>query len=162
MHHLTNAHTDRLVFSTHKITRQTKIFCAQPVLLGTLHDKITMHLSSTLFCSVLHVHLHSPPNHPPTQQLQGSLAGQLPQFNARSSWTYPSSAFYSEDAADGGGDLRHHVLPSFVPYAPTLRASLSGTFLQTLPDLVMPLKGLSLSPRSRPPTQSVPSERFGY
>ena len=45
-----------------------------------------------------------PPNYPPTQQLQGSLAGQLPQFNARPSWTYPSSAFYSEDAADGGGD----------------------------------------------------------
>ena len=31
----------------------------------------------------------------------------------------------------------------------TLRASLSGTFLQTLPDLVTPLKGHSLSPRSR-------------
>ena len=30
----------------------------------------------------------------------------------------------------------------------TLRASLSGTFLQTLPDLVTPLKGHSLSPRS--------------
>ena len=31
----------------------------------------------------------------------------------------------------------------------TLQASLSGTFLQTLPDLVTPLKGHSLSPRSR-------------
>ena len=30
----------------------------------------------------------------------------------------------------------------------TLRASLSGTFLQTLPDLVTPLKGHSLSPRT--------------
>ena len=30
---------------------------------------------------------------------------------------------------------------------PTLRAPLSGTFLQTLPDLVTPLKGHSLSPR---------------
>ena len=30
----------------------------------------------------------------------------------------------------------------------TLRASLSGTFLQTLPDLVTPLKGHSLSPRN--------------
>ena len=39
----------------------------------------------------------------------------------------------------------------------TLRASLSGTFLQTLP-----LKEHSLSPRSCPPTQSAPSERFGY
>ena len=44
----------------------------------------------------------------------------------------------------------------------TLRASLSGTFLQTLPDLVTPLKGHSESPRSCPPTRSAPSERFGY
>ena len=44
----------------------------------------------------------------------------------------------------------------------TLWASLSGTFLQTLPDLVTPLKGHSLSPRSCPATRSVPSERFGY
>ena len=45
---------------------------------------------------------------------------------------------------------------------PTLRASLSGTLLQTLPDLVTPLKGYSLSPRSCPATRSAPSERFGY
>ena len=44
----------------------------------------------------------------------------------------------------------------------TLRASLSGTFLQTLPDLVTSLKGHSLSPRSCPPTRSAPSEKFGY
>ena len=44
----------------------------------------------------------------------------------------------------------------------TLRAPLSGTFLQTLPDLVTPLKGHSLSPRSCPPTRSAPSERFRY
>ena len=44
----------------------------------------------------------------------------------------------------------------------TLRAPLSGTFLQTLPDLVTPLKGHSLSPRSCSPTRSAPSERFGY
>ena len=44
----------------------------------------------------------------------------------------------------------------------TLRASLSGTFLLlTLPDLVTPLKGHSLSPRIYPPTRSAPSERFG-
>ena len=43
-----------------------------------------------------------------------------------------------------------------------LRAPLSGTFLQTLPDLVTPLKGHSLSPRSCPATRSAPSERFGY
>ena len=40
--------------------------------------------------------------------------------------------------------------------------SLSGTFLQTLPYLVTPLKGHSLSPRSCPATRSAPSERFGY
>ena len=47
---------------------------------------------------------------------------------------------------------------------PTLRASLSGTFLQTLPDLVTPLKGqLALYLRgSCPATRSAPSERFGY
>ena len=40
----------------------------------------------------------------------------------------------------------------------TLRASLSGTSLQTLPELVTPLKGSwSLSPRSCPPTRSTPS-----
>ena len=44
----------------------------------------------------------------------------------------------------------------------TLRASLSGTFLQTLPDLVTPLKGYSLSPRCCPVMRSAPSERFGY
>ena len=43
----------------------------------------------------------------------------------------------------------------------TLRASLSGTFLQTLLDLVTPLKGHSLSPRSCPLIRSAPSERFG-
>ena len=36
----------------------------------------------------------------------------------------------------------------------TLRASLSGTFLQTLPDLVTPLRGHSLFPHSCPPTVS--------
>ena len=51
----------------------------------------------------------------------------------------------------------------FVTLGPTLRASLSGTFLQTLPDLVTPLKGHSLSPRgSCPATRSAPSERFRY
>ena len=43
----------------------------------------------------------------------------------------------------------------------TFRASLSGTFLQTLPDLATPLKGHSVSPRSCPQTRSAPSERFG-
>ena len=43
-------------------------------------------------------------------------------------------------------------------------ASLSGTFLQTLAELVSPLKGTHLYLRvaACPPTLSVPSERFGY
>ena len=44
----------------------------------------------------------------------------------------------------------------------TLRAPLSGTLFQTLPELVTPLKGHSLFPPSCPPTMSAPSERFGY
>ena len=44
----------------------------------------------------------------------------------------------------------------------TIRPSLSGTFLQSLPDLVTSLKGHSLSPRSCPTTRSAPSERLGY
>ena len=44
----------------------------------------------------------------------------------------------------------------------TLRASLSGTFLRTLPDLVTPLEGYSLSTRSCQPTRSASSEKFGY
>ena len=51
------------------------------------------------------------------------------------------------------------VIDSLVP---TLQALLSGTFLQTLPDLVMPLKGHSLSPHSCPPTWTAPFEKFGY
>ena len=43
----------------------------------------------------------------------------------------------------------------------TLRAPFSGTFLQTLPDLVASLKGHSLSPRSCPSTRSAPSESSG-
>ena len=44
----------------------------------------------------------------------------------------------------------------------TLRASLSATFLQTLPDLVTPLKGHSLSPRSCPPTRKTTNESAKY
>ena len=51
---------------------------------------------------------------------------------------------------------------SLVKRSATLRASLFGTFLQTLPDLVTPLKGHSLSPRSCPATRSAPSERVRY
>ena len=49
----------------------------------------------------------------------------------------------------------------FLEVVVALRASLSGTFLQTLPQLVTPLKERSLSPRSCPPTLSAPSEMFG-
>ena len=43
----------------------------------------------------------------------------------------------------------------------TLQALLSSTFFQTLPELVMPLKGHSLSLRSCPPTWSVPFKGLG-
>ena len=58
--------------------------------------------------------------------------------------------------------ILHSVLYALSPHRVlyTLRASLSGTLLQTLPDLVMPLKGYSLSPRSCPATRSAPSKRF--
>ena len=49
----------------------------------------------------------------------------------------------------------------FLEVVVTPRASLSGTFLQTLSELVTPLKEHSLSPRSCPPTLSAPSEMFG-
>ena len=39
---------------------------------------------------------------------------------------------------------------------------ISGTFLQSLPELVTSPKGHSLSPRSCPPAVSAHSERFGY
>lgn len=68
------------MFSTHKITRQTKIFCTQPLLQGTLHDKITTHLSSTLFCFVLHIHLHSPTQpstHPTVPRISGRSAATV-------------------------------------------------------------------------------------
>ena len=44
----------------------------------------------------------------------------------------------------------------------TLGASLSGTLPRSLPDLLTPLKGYSLSPHSCPAMWSVPSERFRY
>ena len=62
----------------------------------------------------------------------------------------------------GTTSIPKFTCPIIVSQSSTLRASLSGTFLQTQPDLVMPLKGHSLSPRSCPPTWSVPSERFGF
>ena len=58
--------------------------------------------------------------------------------------------------------IRKAVIQGRGREAPTLRAPLSGTFLQILPDLVTPLRGHSLSPRSCPATRSAPSERFGY
>ena len=63
---------------------------------------------------------------------------------------------------------KNRFLPFILPrrsvnYSPVIhRASLSGTFLPNLPDLVTPLKGHSLSPRSCPATRSAPAESFGY
>ena len=67
----------------------------------------------------------------------------------------PPRSFVSEDC------LNPHTPSTAFRHLP-LRAPLSCTFLQTVPDLVTPLKGHSLSPRSCPATRSAPSERFGY
>ena len=77
-----------------------------------------------------------------------------PSLNVSTATTFINKQI-KRDGGSGGFYLR-------VVAAATLRASLSGTFLQTLPDLVTPLKGHSLSPRSCPATWSVPSERFRY
>ena len=72
----------------------------------------------------------------------------------------PNSAITSYDAVEEALYLSPRTC---LPKSPlTLRESLSGTFLQTLPDLVTPLKGHSLPPRSCPPTRSASSERFGH
>ena len=52
--------------------------------------------------------------------------------------------------------------PPLLMPSSTLPALLSGTFFQTLPDLVTPLKGHSLSSRSCPVMRSAPCKRFGY
>ena len=85
--------------------------------------------------------VHSPAVHPPTRE-----------------------AGYTE-TVDGENDAgsRSDCISSFNEgHGATLRTSLSGTFLRNLPDLVTPLKGHSLSPRSCPATRSAPSERFWY
>ena len=64
----------------------------------------------------------------------------------------------SEAADMGGRQMRQDKDRPAHTHTPTLPASLSGTFLQTLPDLVTPLKRHSLFPRSCPPTRSAPSE----
>ena len=61
--------------------------------------------------------------------------------------------------------LRTDTKQHFIHHLTTLRASpLSGTFLQTRPELVTPLwRGTrSLSPRSCPLTLSAPSDRFQH
>ena len=59
-------------------------------------------------------------------------------------------------------EVSHPLLRTVSRGDTTLQALLSSTFLQTLPYLVTPLKGHSLSPHSCPAMQSAPSERFGY
>ena len=81
--------------------------------------------------------LTEPPSHLSMQSLMSSLTDHRPQR---------TSHLASEQKLKG-----------------TLRASHSGTFLQTLPDgLVTPLMEHSLSPRSCPPTRyEASSKRFG-
>ena len=105
---------------------------------------------------------------PYCHQLQQSVASRptlpastafrhLPPNSARFSYATEGTLFISAQlSTDAVSALRK------VWVLLTLRAPLSGTFLQTLPDLVTPLKGHFLSPRSCPATRSAPSERFGY
>ena len=86
------------------------------------------------------------------------------------------TTFLKGKESRGGIEHEALLLTSLTPYrwakpahrpadekaSSALRASLSGTFLQTLPEFFTPLKGHSLSPRSCPATLSAPSERFGY
>ena len=92
------------------------------------------------------------------------LGGRLRFISNRTVHTRPFQPFsYRRDGRTGVSDLGDSCCRGSVTWhGPTLRASLSGTFLQTLPELVMPLKGHSLFPRSRPRTWSAASERFGW
>ena len=58
-----------------------------------------------------------------------------------------------------GGNTSRWMSSENPPHTPS---TASGTFLQTLPDVVRPLKGHSLPLRSCPLTLSAPYERFGY
>ena len=90
--------------------------------------------------------------HPPSIAFR-----HLPPNSARFSYTTEGALFISAQlSTDAVSALRKVRVPI------TLRALLSGTFLQTLPHLVTPMKGHYLSPRSCPATRSAPSERFGY
>ena len=83
----------------------------------------------------------------------------LPPNSARFSYATEGALFISAQlSTDAVSALRRVWVLISVTVEPTLRAPLSGTFLQTLPDLDTPLKGHSLSPRSCPPTRSAPSE----
>ena len=75
---------------------------------------------------------------------------------------YKSAGNLPESAMYGSDDQGWRKARLGLCVGLTLRAPLSGTFLQTLPDLVTPLKGHSLSPRICPATRSAASERFRY
>ena len=90
----------------------------------------------------------------------------------RSSWTSPpappswgecsSTSWGPLSAASSYAGASLSSVSLCVRVCVTLWTSLSGTFLQTLPDLVTPLKGHSLSLLSCPPMRSAPSKMFGY
>ena len=81
---------------------------------------------------------------------QGKQDARLPQKKLESLLSQDQGPYLQ------GTDPTHHWVRI------TLRAPLSSTFLQTLPDLVTSLKGYSLSPCICPPMHSAPSKRFGY
>ena len=118
---------------------------------------VSLSLSLSLSLSHTHTHTHSL-----------SLCGLLLHNHSRKARD-PSQPLLSHALCwTGNCGFFLRIFADFLAFkrydyiGPTLRAPLSGTFLQTLPDLVTPLKRHSLSPRSCPATRSAASERFGY
>ena len=93
--------------------------------------------------------------------LQGTVEGKRKRGSQRKPWTDNAEEWTGKPLAETQA-LAHDRNRWRRLCTATLQASRSGTFLQTRSDLVTPLKGHSLSPRSCPPTRLTPCERFGY
>ena len=123
------------------VSRQCTLRASFPAPSSTVTHTLRASHSGTF----LHSHSHTPSiafRHLPPQSftLRASLSGTFLHSHSHSEHRFPAPS----------STVTH-----------TLRASISGTLLQTLLELVTPLKGHSLSPRGCPLTLSAPSERFG-
>ena len=86
----------------------------------------------------------------------GHLLAQLPQGSRPTCHAYRSVGYRSRAVFLGGGGVFGVIVHYSYSFVATFWTSLSSTFLQTLSELVTPLKGHSLSPRSCPPKLSSP------